>query len=540
MTTLYQLETALRNAHAAGDTESAQRLAAAYAERKAALPQDVSEKSQVTGSFGQNLVAGFGKAFVDTGRGLKQLGAQIGNKAGLVSDATVQGIQSDIDEAKQLDAPLMATGGGVTGNIVGQGVQYAVPATGVLKVAPGAVKAAQAVRGGQYLLPAAGGATFAATQPVATGDSRLENATLGAVGGAGGQLGANTVSAAVRGASNAIRPEVKNLAARAKDLGIDLRADQVVNSKPMNALSAALDYVPFSGNAAAKQAQGKQFQTALSRTVGENTDNMAQALKSADVRLGAEFDRTLQNNHVQYTPQFHTRLTQLLNAADSELTDQQFGVIAKQVANLQSKVGAGSAIDGQAAYNIKKSLDRLAKSPDTSISHHAKEVRNALFDALDSSLGPKKAAEFAKVRQQWANKSELEKMIPHGAEADITPARLAAARNLRSDDLGELADIAGQFLKGRIGDSGTAQRAAWLGGVPGAAAAVGSGAIDAGTLGAMSLGGLTLGRAASGALGSNRLMQYLQQGAPSLTRLEAPARAVLPGAGALIAPYIGN
>lgn len=536
--TLYQLETALRNAHAAGDTEGAAQIAAAYAERKAALPKDVSEQPQVTGSFGQNAVAGFGKSFVDTGRGLKQLGAQAGNALGLVSDQTVQGIQADVDEAKRLDKPLMDTGGGVVGNIVGQGAQYAIPASGALKVLPQAANAVRAVRGGQYLLPAAGGAAFAATQPVATGDSRLENAAWGGVGGAGGQAAANVVGAAARGASQTIRPEVKALADRAKALGIDVRADQVVNSKPLNALSAALDYVPFSGNSAAKQAQGKQFNTALAATVGENTDNVAQALKAADARLGAAFDSTLQGNSVKYDSQFHNKLTQILNVADSELTDQQFGVIAKQVANLQGKVGAGNAIDGQAAYNIKKSLDRLAKSPDTSVGHHAKELRNALFEALDSSLGPQKAKEFAKVRREWGNKAELEKMVPAGAEADISPARLAAARNLRNDDLKELADVAGQFLKGRVGDSGTAQRAAWMGGLPGAAAAVGSGALDLGTLGLLSAGGLTLGRAASSALSSNRLMQYLQQGSPMIGRLQAPANTLLPAAGALSLPHV--
>ena len=62
-------------------------------------------------SFLQNAAAGAGKSVADTWEGTKQLFG-FGN-------------QSAIDERARLDAPLMQTGGGLTGNIAGQVAQMA-------------------------------------------------------------------------------------------------------------------------------------------------------------------------------------------------------------------------------------------------------------------------------------------------------------------------------------------------------------------------------------------------------------------------------
>jgi hypothetical protein len=142
-------------------------------------------------SFTDKALAGIGKSFADTGRGLKQLGAQAGNKLGVVSDETVRGIQSDVDAYANLDKDLMNTGAGVAGNIVGQAVQFAAPGALVGK-APLIAKVG-AVPLGKFALAGAGGAAAGATQPVATGNTRTGQAVAGAIGGVAGQGIASTI-----------------------------------------------------------------------------------------------------------------------------------------------------------------------------------------------------------------------------------------------------------------------------------------------------------------------------------------------------------
>lgn len=312
---------------------------------------------------------------------------------------------------------------------------------------------------------AAGGAVAGGA---AAGLINPENAATGAVIGGALPVGVLGAGATGRGLRNAITggqvsPEVQSLYAKAQQYGIDIPADRIANSRPLNAAAASLEYMPFSGRTASLDAMRKQFDTALSRTVGQNTSNVAEALRRAETQLGAAFEQTLTQNGVKYDNALLRKLVDNLDEARLEL-----GANSKEYARLvditndmfdRAKQTAGGALemDGQAAYHIKKVLDRIGDSADTSLAYHARQMKTSLMDALDRSLGPQKAAEFAKVRQQYGNMLTLQGMVPHGAEGSVSPARLAAAKGLRGE-LSDLADIAGQFLKTRESPHGAMQR----------------------------------------------------------------------------------
>lgn len=124
----------------------------------------------------KKVLAGAGKAMTDIGRGAGQLiGEGLDELAPPTSGKTFSenlGLPSrrDIDEAKKLDAPLMATGAGKAGAIGGGLVPLAA-----LSVVPGANTVA-----GSALL----GTTLGAIEPVGSDESRTKNALIGgAVGG---------------------------------------------------------------------------------------------------------------------------------------------------------------------------------------------------------------------------------------------------------------------------------------------------------------------------------------------------------------------
>lgn len=111
-------------------------------------------------SAGDRATIGFGKSFIDTARGARQL----------FGDGSVN---KEIAESRKLDIPLMGTTSGMVGNIAGQASQM-IP-FGMAKGAATALGAA-ALGGG-----------FGALQPVADGESRAVNAGLGAAGGVAGK-----------------------------------------------------------------------------------------------------------------------------------------------------------------------------------------------------------------------------------------------------------------------------------------------------------------------------------------------------------------
>jgi hypothetical protein len=405
--------------------------------------------------FGENFTAGVGKSFVDTFRGIRQLGAAAADAvlpqqqtlASLVTGERPSfsaGIQQEVDEAARLDAPLMRTGGGITGNIAGQAAQFAVPAGAVMT---GAKLAPRLARG------AALGAAIANTQPVTGDQSRLGNTAAGAIGGAAGEGIAAGIGRVAAGSSNKISPAVKTLADKARNKwGIPLRAEQVTQSNPMQSVSAGLDMIPFSGRDASRKAQGAAWNRALSRTIGQSDTNLRTAIDNAENALGAKYNAFL-SNPIKNDAQLQSGVQRVLAEAQAELDPQQFARLEKQAQNLLAK-SADGAIEGRAVYNTKKILDRLTKSTDSSLKFHAQELRGELFGAIDRSIPDAKG--FSTVRTQYGNLIALRRGLRAGAEGTVTPARLASMQT--RGDLKELADIGATFLKEPFGNSGTANR----------------------------------------------------------------------------------
>lgn len=380
------------------------------------------------------------------------------------------------------------------------------------------------------------GAGGAITGGASAGLVNPEDAGLGAmVGGAvpvAAAVGGNTmrgIGRAIRGGE--VSPEVAALAQKAEGLGIQIPGDRVVNSKPLNALAASLEYMPLSGRTATLEKMQGQLNRAVSKTFGQDSDNVTMALRKAQGDLGAKFDTVLQSNRVKVDPTFAQELADQGARATSELETGQAAIIQKQIEEILGKAQNGE-IDGQAAYNIKKTLDRIGQrnSPEA---YYASDLRKSLMGALNRSLAPADAAEFAKVRQQYGTMLDLKKMAQNGADGDISIARLANMKNIGNPELQDLADISAQFLKSRESPHGAMQRI-MLGGL--GAAGAGSGIVSPLLFG----GAMVAGRGANSALNSNALKAMLMrpptQGPGLLSIGAEKANRVLP----LLAPQLLN
>lgn len=339
--------------------------------------------------------------------------------------------------------------------------------------------------------------------------------------GAAGSAVTKPIARAITGGP--VAPEVQDLAKRAAQLGIEIPADRIANSKPLNALASGLNYVPFSGRQAVEQRMQDQLNTAASKLVGQDSPNVTMALRKAQTDLGGKFESTLKNNTVNVDPQFLSDLADAANTASRELGSDGAGIIGKQVDDIVSKAATGE-IDGKAAYNIKKTLDKIGNR-NSSEAPYAIDLKKALMGALDRSLGPEEAAAFAQTRKQYGTMLDLDKIAQNGAEGDISIARLANMKNIGNKDLQELADISAQFLKPREGQHGAAQRAFAGMGLAGAGSLVG------GPMGAaVGVGGTMLGgRIANSLLDSNLARSGLLQRAGTPGLLQQITDEVTPG-----------
>lgn len=483
-----------------------------------------------------------GRVAAGAGMGVADIGNTVLNAVSPVTNLIPGGAQWNRTRNADMEAITRAnddstgfTVGRVTGNVVAT-----APVGGALAgAARAALPAALAIRGAPVLnaiasagmrtgSPAAatlagkaadlgvrsvggaitGGASAALVDPEHAGTGAVIGAALpGAlkVVGAGAKYVGGKLLDAARG--SAVGQDVAQLAVRAKELGIDVPADRIANSKPLNAIAASLNYIPGSGRAATERTMQNQLNRALSKTFGQDTENVTMGLRQARSTLGGEFDRVLQSNTVRIDEPFLNALVQADGRAAAELGNDGAKVIKNQIEEILQKASTTGSIDGQAAYNIKKTLDRIGKrnSPEA---FYASDLKRDLMEALNRSMSPEDAANFATTRQQYGNMLSLDKLAQNGVDGDVSIARIANMKNIGNKDLQELADISAQFLKPREGQHGAMQRVS-LGGL---AAVTGyPAALAAGAAG---------GRVANMALNSNAIKAMVMgQPAGSQNRL---------------------
>lgn len=228
MATQEDVIAAIRNADAAGDSAAVRQLGSVLQQMQAATQRQARinkmkkdnpgeydpESPEWQAKYGatsgmsttQKFLAGAGKAFTDVGRGVKQLidipataleeafgGEKLSRAMGLpTAKESAAQTQTDINEAKRNGAPLMQTTAGKVGNITGA-VATALPTVFI----PGV----NTVTGSALV-----GAGLGFAQPVAEGESRLQNTAVGGTAGALGPVIARTAAAGWKGGKALLEP----------------------------------------------------------------------------------------------------------------------------------------------------------------------------------------------------------------------------------------------------------------------------------------------------------------------------------------------
>lgn len=541
-----QLENALRRAHAAGDVEAAKRLARAIKAMQADAPaiparpaieemtpdEKLAYEDRLTGTslnptdgngFWQNVRIGAGKSLADTGRGLAQL-------VGAGPSA------AEVDDQRRLDAPLMATGGGMTGNIGGAVLQSIVPVGG------GARLASYAGRAAPYVSSGLRGAAFAGAQPVSSEESRGMNATVGGVSGVVGQgisSGANTLA---RGAAARLEPVARDLAKKANDAGLRLGLGQISDNPLTRTITSQLERLPFSGAGSRNQANQETFNELVGGTFGAKGKKITpDVFAEAKERLGGEFERLSAQNELLPGPRLTNELAAISDEAARLAQSETGRMVNGWVSELIGKAGPTGAIPGKAYQSFDSAIGKAMKAGGEPALYLGR-LRDAVRGAMDDSISPADRLAWQTARKRYAALKTVEPLVAKSATGDIPPSqlmqRMTADKAGKSrmavgngGTLGELARIGQRFLKDAP-NSGTADRLAVNSAVAGGLWGLQDrGIIDPETA-AWTAAALLGNRAALKAINSRAVVQGGSKPLNALSRLVAPAPRLLPAAAA--------
>lgn len=359
-----ELENALRKADAAGNVEDARAIATAL---RATISSEQPEDPTAGMSGGDRFLAGMGKAFADTGRGLKMAGTDAARyfmEGGLGIEApglraSLAKQRSEYDESRKRDAPLMSRGSGLAGNLAGYASTLLIPGaaaargTAVARAALPTTIAGNATQGGILGL----------LQPVASDETRLGNVGRGAAFGGGG---AGLVKLAGAGGS-AARSGLADLIQKSQLGPSTQKAGQYLRQEASNLASLL------------KPAQSSV--PGVTRTLGEQsldpgTMALENAMRARQRGLFAPLD--MRNNQA--------RVDALRPIAGTD-TDMKSAIAARSQAASAARDGAMQAGDVNISETVSL-VDDLIKQQEgrPAVQAGLKQVRQLL--AQDQELAP--------------------------------------------------------------------------------------------------------------------------------------------------------
>lgn len=375
---------------------------------------------------GDKFLAGAGKAYMDLGRGVKQLTGNLSRE--------------QVDELKAQDAPLMNTGAAKVGNITG-GAVLAAPTMFI----PGA---------NTYTGAALIGAGLGALQPVGTKDSRSLNMALGAGGSVAGKYVGDRIAGFLAPRSNSAQagataeasggsataestataaPEMqmrsggpdygyagpdpaagltetqRRIMERGSAMGMRLTPGQATGSRALQQLEAKLESQPMTSGAfnAIKENNARVSARAVAQSIGENADEVSSAvLDRAARRISNVFENAADDVARPIDPQdflrTYSNIQNDLEGVVSGFGDhplvnrlltyaQEGQATGRQLQSLTSKLG-------KAAYK-----NMTTQSGDRDLGLALYQVKDYVDDLLQQGMDPARAATFQAARAQYRN-----------------------------------------------------------------------------------------------------------------------------------------
>lgn len=452
MATREQIGDALKRAHEAGDTDAAVKLAKAYRDFDAqiqspGMTKPASNPYEDKSHF-SNFLLGTGNAVIDQARGVGQLlrdamPSDVADKIGL---PTVQ----DVEMARRKNAPLLETTAGKAGDFFGS-------------FAP-----ALALPGGTLAKAALSGGALGAIQPRGEGDSLAKNIGAGMAGGAIGQGAVAASGRLLRPVRTELSPALQNLAQKAEQYGIGLTPAQRTGSKPLKWMESVMDDLPLTAARQAKlnELQHTQFNRALAGTMGTPATTLDEAVMAlTKKRVGEGIGDIAARNKLTFDYDLLRDLTQHKFDAMRFETDGVDRVVTNYIDDFMSKVEPNGTVSGDAYRKLDSELGRRMRGTSNGdLKHALGGLRDTLRGAMDKSISPSDAAEWATLRKQYANMKKLEPLAAKSTDGNISPAAVRAASikgdpnaAYRTNDLKDLGKIGQEFLKPPP-SSGTAQR----------------------------------------------------------------------------------
>ena len=350
-------------------------------------------KAQMSSQVGQMSTLERGLAGI--GQGMVNVGRQVGNIFGMISD-------EEMEQYRQLDAPLLETTAGKVGSVIGEVASLAPVAGGLVGAAGKAASSAiPALRTAAAARPIRAGAAVGAAE------GALEGAVIGGPDNRGLGAGVGAIAGGLTGgilpmiAHGFVKPTAE--AKQLMDMGVDLTPGQMDPTTWWNRFEqAATDTMPkmFGEARTSGQRQASEIFLQQARPPGSPevpTGDMRQMLSDVYDQYKPAYDK-LKNIPVDPDVQAQIKVGFKEAAEDLEVLagDEQRASVAKYLANQASKLTGRAAKAGDllsVRSSIRKAITKARKNQKWDEAEMLSTAEEFLTEQLNKGM-PAKAAEY--------------------------------------------------------------------------------------------------------------------------------------------------
>ena len=382
----------------------------------------------------QKFLAGAGKAMADIGRGARQM-------VGMVSD-------EDIAASRERDRPLMGTGAGMAGNIVGNVASFLPTA-----MIPGA---------NTYTGAALFGSTLGALQPTVEGESRLQNAAIGGAGGVAGQGLANALS-------RVLAPQTSAAARTLMREGVTPTPGQIAGG-PFQKMESAMESIPFLGQGItkAKERAAQQYNVAaLNRVlapIGKSVQKAGyEGLEQARTLASSSYDDALSLiKRVDIDPQFTSAVSTARSMTSTIPADmkKQFNNILRE--DLFSRMTPAKTMSGQSYKTAYSQLMKKGTGYSKSLDFNQQQLGDALksiageMKNLAARTDPAAAKMISNADEAWSMLLRVENAAGRtgAVEGVFSPSQLGAASRQMDSSLRKIGTTQGNAVMQDFANAG--------------------------------------------------------------------------------------
>jgi hypothetical protein len=409
----------------------------------------------------QKGLAGIGKSFVDTGRGIGQL----------LGTVTPQ----EVAQSRRQDEALMHSGAGRVGNILG----YAAETAPLALVGGALAPAGAAARIG---LGAAGGAAQGFISPYVNDRERTTNTLVG--GALGGAIPA--VGAGIKNALTGIAtPEARELMAQ----GVKLTPGQMVGGV-LKKVEDASTAIPITGTAIDNARKGSlesfnrsavdQALSHIGTKLPKSVEAGRDALFYANKIISTAYNKTLSQMNGQLDQKFAKSLNELWTKYGSRLSNDGLDQLQKIMRNeVIDRFNPNGLLSGRDAKNIYSELGNIGTRMKADPNYQTRELgkavtqlQNKVKDMLRRNSPEKFSDQLGKIDKAFMNMLPVNRAASSvGAkEGIVTAAQLKNSSRAVDRSRGKQAFMMGNapqqrfaelgqgVLPSQVGSSGTAER----------------------------------------------------------------------------------